>query len=63
MTYACRATRFALFHNERHPLEMGEQEISAFLTPNRGGLAVRSSLDWSAHGWFPPGLTAPPTYT
>jgi len=24
--------RFILFHNKRHPLEMGEQEITAFLT-------------------------------
>ena len=24
--------RFILFHNKRHPLDMGEQEITAFLT-------------------------------
>jgi hypothetical protein len=24
--------RFILFHNKRHPIEMGEQEITAFLT-------------------------------
>ena len=31
-TYAHWAKRFVLNHNKRHPLEMGETEISEFLT-------------------------------
>jgi hypothetical protein len=37
--YVSWAKRFILFHNRRHPNEMGEQEIEAFLTHlarNRG---------------------------
>jgi integron integrase len=31
-TYVYWAKRFVLYHNKRHPLEMGEKEISEFLT-------------------------------
>jgi site-specific recombinase XerD len=31
-TYVCWAKRFVLYHNKRHPLEMGEKDISEFLT-------------------------------
>jgi len=31
-TYVNWIKRFILFHNKRHPSEMGEQEISEFLT-------------------------------
>jgi len=31
-TYVMWIRRFILFHNKRHPSEMGEQEISEFLT-------------------------------
>ena len=31
-TYLQWIKRFILFHNKRHPMEMGEQEITAFLT-------------------------------
>ena len=31
-TYVYWLKRFVLYHNERHPLEMGEKEISEFLT-------------------------------
>ncbi|GAI31435.1 unnamed protein product [marine sediment metagenome] len=31
-TYVYWAKRFVLHHNKRHPLEMGEKEISEFLT-------------------------------
>ena len=31
-TYVYWAKRYVLFHNKRHPLEMGEKEISEFLT-------------------------------
>ena len=31
-TYVYWAKRYILFHNKRHPLEMGEKEISEFLT-------------------------------
>ena len=31
-TYVHWAKRFVLYHNKRHPLEMGEKEISEFLT-------------------------------
>ena len=31
-TYILWIKRYILFHNKRHPLEMGEQEITAFLT-------------------------------
>ena len=31
-TYVYWAKRFVLYHDERHPLEMGEKEISEFLT-------------------------------
>jgi len=30
--YVSRAKRFILFHNKRHPAEMGEKEIEDFLT-------------------------------
>ena len=46
-TYVYWAKRFFLYHNKRHPLEMGEREISEFLNThvlNRDGLAVRSPL-------------------
>ena len=31
-TYVMWIRRFILFHNKQHPSEMGEQEISKFLT-------------------------------
>jgi len=31
-TYVHWAKRFVLYHKKRHPLEMGEKEISEFLT-------------------------------
>ena len=31
-TYVYWAKRFVLYHNKRHPLEMGQKEISEFLT-------------------------------
>jgi site-specific recombinase XerD len=31
-TYCHWVQRFILFHNKRHPLDMGQSEISAFLT-------------------------------
>jgi len=38
--YVCWIRRFILFHNKRHPLEMAEPEINAFVTH----LAVQSSI-------------------
>ena len=31
-TYVDWIRRFILFHNKRHPLEMGKEEVGAFLT-------------------------------
>jgi hypothetical protein len=36
-TYAYWTKRFVLHHNKRHPLEMGEKEISKFLTYSAQG--------------------------
>jgi hypothetical protein len=41
--YAAWIRRFILFHNKRHPLEMGAAEINAFLTD----LAVRGHVSAS----------------
>lgn len=34
-SYISWIKRYILFHNKRHPREMGAKEIEAFLTPNR----------------------------
>jgi len=44
-TYVYWAKRFVLYHNKRHPLEMGEKEISEFLTY----LAVEENVAASTH--------------
>ena len=42
-TYVLWIKRFILFHQKRHPLEMGEQEIEAFLS----FLAIRRQVSAS----------------
>ncbi len=42
-TYVLGIKRFILFHQKRHPLEMGEREIEAFLT----SLAIQRNVSAS----------------
>ena len=57
-TYAYWTKRFVLHHNKRHPLEMGEKEISKFLIHSaqgyraqfrycRAGHAQEAGAPWS----------------
>ncbi len=54
-SYVSWIKRFIIFHDKRHPSELGRSEIEEFLSMiythvlNRGGRGVRSPLD-SAHG-------------
>ena len=50
-SYVDWVRRFVLFHDKRHPRDLGATEFEAFLTDlavrvlNRGGRGVRSPLD------------------
>jgi len=45
--YVYWTRRFILHHNKRHPLDMGKQEVEAFLTEYSRGIGLKVEWRWT----------------